>query len=77
MTIASGVSAPKIITIIGSNGERFRQLVKGGNDDLRQDAIMEQVFAAVSSVLKLHRSTRQRNLGIRTYKVLPLTSVSG
>lgn len=77
MTIASGVSAPKIITIIGSNGERFRQLVKGGNDDLRQDAIMEQVFSAVSSVLKLHRSTRQRNLGIRTYKVLPLTSVSG
>ncbi|CAJ2510102.1 Uu.00g060020.m01.CDS01 [Anthostomella pinea] len=77
MTIASGVSAPKIITIVGSNGERFKQLVKGGNDDLRQDAIMEQVFAAVSSVLKLHRSTRQRNLGIRTYKVLPLTNVSG
>ncbi|KAI1430843.1 phosphatidylinositol 3 [Xylaria sp. CBS 124048] len=77
MRIASGVSAPKIITIVGSNGEHFRQLVKGGNDDLRQDAIMEQVFAAVSSVLKLHRSTRQRNLGIRTYKVLPLTSVSG
>jgi ataxia telangiectasia mutated family protein len=77
MTIASGVSAPKIITIVGSNGERFKQLVKGGNDDLRQDAIMEQVFAAVSSVLKLHRSTRQRKLGIRTYKVLPLTSVSG
>ncbi|KAI2630503.1 phosphatidylinositol 3 [Xylaria nigripes] len=77
MTIATGVSAPKIITIIGSNGEHFKQLVKSGNDDLRQDAIMEQVFAAVSSVLKLHRSTRQRNLGIRTYKVLPLTSISG
>ncbi|KAI1176265.1 phosphatidylinositol 3 [Nemania sp. FL0916] len=77
ITIAGGVSAPKIITIIGSNGERFRQLVKGSSDDLRQDAIMEQVFAAVSSVLRLHRSTRQRNLGIRTYKVLPLTSVSG
>ncbi|KAI1504164.1 phosphatidylinositol 3 [Biscogniauxia marginata] len=77
MTIASGVSAPKIITVMGSNGQRFKQLVKGGNDDLRQDAIMEQVFAAVSSVLKLHRSTRQRNLGIRTYKVQPLTSYSG
>ncbi|RYO97250.1 hypothetical protein DL764_007350 [Monosporascus ibericus] len=77
MTIASGVSAPKIITAIGSNGGRYKQLVKGGNDDLRQDAIMEQVFAAVSSVLKHHRSTQQRNLGIRTYKVLPLTSASG
>ncbi|KXX80497.1 Serine/threonine-protein kinase tel1 [Madurella mycetomatis] len=77
MSIASGVSAPKIITAIGTNGQRFKQLVKGGNDDLRQDAIMEQVFAAVSELLKLHRTTRQRNLGVRTYKVLPLTSSSG
>ncbi|TEA15433.1 Serine/threonine-protein kinase tel1 [Colletotrichum sidae] len=77
MSIASGVSAPKIITAIGTDGRKYRQLVKGGNDDLRQDAIMEQVFAAVSSLLKLHRTTQQRNLGIRTYKVLPLTSASG
>lgn len=77
MTIASGVSAPKIITAIGSDGREYKQLVKGGQDDLRQDAIMEQVFAAVSSLLKLHRSTRQRKLGIRTYKVLPLTASSG
>jgi serine-protein kinase ATM len=77
MSIASGVSAPKIITAIGSDGKKYKQLVKGGNDDLRQDLIMEQVFAAVSSLLKLHRATRQRNLGIRTYKVLPLTASSG
>ncbi|PKS13290.1 hypothetical protein jhhlp_000061 [Lomentospora prolificans] len=77
MSIASGISAPKIITALGSDGVRYKQLVKGGNDDLRQDAIMEQVFAAVSSLLKLHRSTQQRNLGIRTYKVLPLTASSG
>ncbi|CAK7213142.1 Serine/threonine-protein kinase tel1 [Sporothrix curviconia] len=77
MSIASGVSAPKILTTVGSDGVRYRQLVKGGNDDLRQDAIMEQVFAAVSALLKLHRTSRQRNLGIRTYKVLPLTASSG
>ncbi|KAH8889287.1 hypothetical protein GQ53DRAFT_222662 [Thozetella sp. PMI_491] len=77
MSIASGVSAPKILTAVGSDGCRYKQLVKGGNDDLRQDAIMEQVFAAVSELLKLHRTTRQRNLGIRTYKVLPLTASSG
>ncbi|KAF9877328.1 hypothetical protein CkaCkLH20_05028 [Colletotrichum karsti] len=77
MSIASGVSAPKIITAIGTDGEAYRQLVKGGNDDLRQDAIMEQVFAAVSVLLKLDRSTQQRHIGIRTYKVLPLTSASG
>jgi ataxia telangiectasia mutated family protein len=38
---------------------------------------MEQVFEQVSNVLKDHRATRQRNLGIRTYKVLPLTSNAG
>ncbi|KUI56944.1 Serine/threonine-protein kinase tel1 [Cytospora mali] len=77
MSVASGVSAPKIITVRASNGERYKQLVKSGNDDLRQDAIMEQVFAAVSSLLKQHRATRQRSLGIRTYKVLPLTARTG
>ena len=77
MTIASGISAPKIITAVSTDGVKYKQLVKGGHDDLRQDAIMEQVFAAVSSLLKLHRATQQRNLGIRTYKVLPLTTTSG
>lgn len=77
MSIAGGVSAPKILTVVVSTGEKHKQLVKGGNDDLRQDAIMEQVFAAVSSLLKQHRTTRQRNLGIRTYKVMPLTARSG
>ncbi|CAI7585737.1 unnamed protein product [Penicillium glandicola] len=76
-TIASGVSAPKIVTAIASNGERYKQLYKGGNDDLRQDAIMEQVFEQVSSLLKDHQPTRQRSLGIRTYKVLPLTPSAG
>ncbi|KAG2416391.1 hypothetical protein HFD88_007606 [Aspergillus terreus] len=76
-TIASGVSAPKIVSAWASNGQRYKQLFKGGNDDLRQDAIMEQVFEQVSSLLKDHQATRQRNLGIRTYKVLPLTSNAG
>jgi serine-protein kinase ATM len=38
---------------------------------------MEQVFEQVSNLLKDHRATRQRNLGIRTYKVLPLVSNAG
>lgn len=38
---------------------------------------MEQAFEQVGNLLKSHRDTRQRNLGIRTYKVLPLTSTSG
>ncbi|CAG8973183.1 hypothetical protein HYALB_00008775 [Hymenoscyphus albidus] len=75
--IASGVSMPKIITAVADNGKSFTQLVKGGHDDLRQDAIMEQVFGQVSELLKINRSTRQRDLKIRTYKVLPLTPIAG
>lgn len=76
-TVAGGVSAPKIITILASDGSRMKALLKGGNDDLRQDSIMEQVFEQVSNLLKDHRETRQRQLGIRSYKVLPLTMNAG
>ena len=44
---------------------------------MRQDAIMEQVFEQVNELLKGNKATRQRNLTIRTYKVLPLTSSAG
>ncbi|KAF3910932.1 hypothetical protein ABW20_dc0109717 [Dactylellina cionopaga] len=75
--IASGISMPKILACRASNGLRYKLLVKGGNDDLRQDAIMEQVFEQVSELLQKSRITRQRNLGIRTYKVVPLSTTSG
>lgn len=77
IAIAGGVSAPKIATMIASDGSAYKMLLKGGNDDLRQDAIMEQVFGQVSELLKDHRPTRQRNLGIRTYRVIPLTTNAG
>jgi ataxia telangiectasia mutated family protein len=38
---------------------------------------MEQVFEQVSGLLKSNRSTRQRNLAIRTYKVVPLSPAAG
>ena len=38
---------------------------------------MEQVFEQVSNLLQAQQATRQRSLGIRTYKVLPLTANSG
>ncbi|TID18730.1 hypothetical protein E2P81_ATG05712 [Venturia nashicola] len=76
MRIANGLSAPKIVVAQCSDGHRFKQLFKKA-DDLRQDAIMEQVFEEVSRLLSNHTTTRQRNLRIRTYKVLPLTSNSG
>ena len=38
---------------------------------------MEEVFEQVSNLLKHNRETRQRKLGIRSYKVLPLTPQAG
>lgn len=48
-----------------------------GNDDLRQDAVMEQVFDVVNAVLRRDRQTKRRELGVRGYKVIPLDSQSG
>uniref|UniRef100_R7WG20 Serine/threonine-protein kinase ATM n=1 Tax=Aegilops tauschii TaxID=37682 RepID=R7WG20_AEGTA len=40
ITIMNGINAPKVIQCIGSDGNRYRQLAKSGNDDLRQDAVV-------------------------------------
>lgn len=77
ISIANGLSQPKIVTAIGTDGQNYKQLMKSGNDDLRQDAIMEQVFDQVSDLLRNQTATRQRDLHVRTYKVLPLSASSG
>ncbi|KAG1770724.1 hypothetical protein EDD22DRAFT_769941 [Suillus occidentalis] len=75
---AGGVNLPKISTCYGSNGEQFKQLFKGeGNDDMRQDAVMEQVFHLCNMVLRYDKETRRRNLNVRDYKVLPLATQAG
>lgn len=77
VSIMTGLSAPKVLTAFSSDGKQYKQLFKSGNDDLRQDAIMEQVFEEVSKMLQNHKATRQRNLHIRTYKVIPTSARSG
>lgn len=71
-----GVTAPKKIICIGTDGMQHRQLVKG-KDDLRQDAVMQQVFTVMNTLLRTCKETKRRNLRIRTYKVVPLTQRSG
>lgn len=48
-----------------------------GADDLRQDAVMEQVFELVNIVLRRDRDTLKRNLRLRTYTVIPIASQAG
>ncbi|XP_029417756.1 serine-protein kinase ATM isoform X1 [Nannospalax galili] len=74
--LAGGLNLPKIIDCVGSDGKERRQLVKG-RDDLRQDAVMQQVFQMCNSLLQRNTETRKRKLTICTYKVVPLSQRSG
>ncbi|XP_042694755.1 serine-protein kinase ATM isoform X3 [Centrocercus urophasianus] len=74
--LAGGLNLPKIINCIGSDGKERRQLVKG-RDDLRQDAVMQQVFQMCNALLQQNTETRKRKLTIRRYKVVPLSQRSG
>lgn len=73
---ASGVHAPKITNCRGSNGAFYTQLFKGG-DDVRQDAIMEQVFELVNEVLTRDPECQKRRLRFKTYNVIPLSPDTG
>uniref|UniRef100_A0A8D2ZRU2 Serine-protein kinase ATM n=1 Tax=Scophthalmus maximus TaxID=52904 RepID=A0A8D2ZRU2_SCOMX len=53
--LVGGVNLPKIIDCVGSDGKSRRQLVKG-QDDLRQDAVMQQVFSMCSMLLQRNRT---------------------
>ncbi|KAJ8368814.1 hypothetical protein SKAU_G00088420 [Synaphobranchus kaupii] len=74
--LAGGVNLPKIIDCVGSDGKARRQLVKG-QDDLRQDAVMQQVFQMCSMLLQRNAETRKRKLNICRYKVVPFSQRSG
>ncbi|XP_065219100.1 serine-protein kinase ATM [Planococcus citri] len=75
-TSVGGINAPKKITCYDTRGETIFQLVKG-RDDIRQDAVMQQVFKIMNQLLSENKHTSKRKLLIRTYKVVPLSQRSG
>lgn len=74
---STGLSLPKIVTFHISDGSRRKVLMKGSNDDLRQDAIMEQVFRQVNRILQRDKKMRKLDLNISTYEVIPLGPRAG
>ena len=74
--LCGGINLPRIVKCFSSSGMNYRQLVKG-IDDLRQDAVMEQMFGLVNNLLLQDPETRKRGLKIRTYKVIPLAPTAG
>ena len=71
-----GITAPKKISCLGTDGKWRPQLVKG-KDDLRQDAVMEQVFGLLNTLLKKDDVAQKKRLQIRTYKVVAMSQRSG
>ncbi|XP_045467917.1 serine-protein kinase ATM isoform X2 [Harmonia axyridis] len=73
-SLVGGKNVPKKIKCIGTDGYPYEQLVKG-QDDLRQDAVMQQVFTIMNSLLSADKHSH--GLKIRTYKIVPLSMRSG
>ena len=73
---AGGINLPKIVYCYGDDGRMHKQLVKG-RDDLRGDAVMQQVFGLVNVLLGRDDATRQRSLRMRTYRVVPIAPTAG
>ncbi|KAL1659015.1 hypothetical protein GGF50DRAFT_66148 [Schizophyllum commune] len=77
-TTMGGQAMPKVSTARDSFGQKHKELFKGeGRDDLRQDAVMQQVFELCNSILSRDQETRRRRLAMRCYRVVPLTTQAG
>ena len=75
--LVGGINCPKLVEAHGSDGVAYKQLAKAGNDDLRQDAVMQQLFGVVNRTLADDPATRARRLRVGTYRVVPFTPAAG
>jgi DNA-dependent protein kinase catalytic subunit len=71
--VMSSLRRPKCITIRGNDQKDHKFLVKGGEDQ-RQDQRIETLFELINDLLKSDPRCYQRNLSIKTYQVIPMTS---
>ncbi|XP_030382015.1 serine/threonine-protein kinase ATM [Scaptodrosophila lebanonensis] len=74
--MVGGLNAPKKLMCLCSDGKTRAQLLKG-KDDLRQDAIMQQVFHSINDLINKEPEFIERKLRLRTYKITPLSARSG
>lgn len=75
-SILGGIHRPKRMQLYDTQGTIYKELFKG-EDELRQDAVMEQVFEMSNKLLTRDRKTKARDLRFRTYKVIPLARKTG
>lgn len=69
----TSIRKPKRIIIRGHDEREYPFLVKGG-EDLRQDQRIEQLFEVMNVILSQDAACSQRNMQLKTYHVIPMTS---
>lgn len=74
--VISSKQRPRKLVLIGSDGNRYRYLLKG-HEDLRQDQRVMQLFGLVNGVLEADVETRKRHLTIERFAVVPLSQNTG
>ncbi|XP_055968392.1 DNA-dependent protein kinase catalytic subunit [Sorex fumeus] len=74
--VMSSIRKPKRVVIRGHDEREYPFLVKGG-EDLRQDQRIEQLFEVMNAILSQDAACGQRNLRLKTYRVVPMTSRLG
>ncbi|WIA41124.1 hypothetical protein OEZ86_004751 [Tetradesmus obliquus] len=75
--LPGGINVPMVVRTTDSAGNLQKQLVKSGNDDLRQDAVMQQFFGLINDLLSSSPASQQRQLSLRTYRVVPCSPKVG
>ncbi|KAM5298283.1 DNA-dependent protein kinase catalytic subunit [Ctenodactylus gundi] len=74
--VMASIRRPKRIVIRGHNEKEYPFLMKGG-EDLRQDQHIEQLFGVMNIILSHDAACSQRNMQLRTYQVVPMTTRLG
>lgn len=76
VAILTSLQKPRKITLRGSDGKRYVQMLKA-KDDLRKDFRLMEFNDIVNQLLSREADARQRRLNIRLYSVAPLNEECG
>lgn len=76
MSVIASKQRPRKLVFIGSDGQKYKFLLKG-HEDLRQDERVMQLFGLVNSLLTSDRETAKRHLAIQRFSVVPLSQNTG
>ena len=76
LTVLNSKQHPRRIVIYGNDGKEYPFLLKG-HEDIRQDERVMQLFGLINTLLSKDSATREKNLSIKRYPVIPLSHNTG